>query len=217
MNVLVDGLTHDFAKEREKSCLPLYAVFQLVDDFQLTGLFDVILETMKQAPVFFQFYYEGFEDVASLILARVGMGHLEELKEVMKTDSFVSELYPLIFNAVVQMAVENPSCRQKVLAWASDVFKDIYKKYNVPPMLIMNGIKGVTKLLSEGTDEKVVPVENFKEMLEYILEGEKSGFNPFAAWEDFKGEDDFLKFDDFPLRRICQLPVNDGYMKRIKV
>lgn len=123
MNVLADGLTRDFENEQEISCLHLFVVFQLVDDFELTNLFDVILETMKQAPNFFQFYYSEFEDVATWILARVGVDHLEELKQLMFTDGFVLELYPIIFNAVVQMAIDNPFYRLQVLAWTADVLK----------------------------------------------------------------------------------------------
>jgi len=219
MHILADGLTRDFKSEQEKSDMPLFVAFQLVDDFKLTGLFDVILETMKQDVYFFDFYYGQFEDAATLILAHVGVGHMEELKEVMKTDGFVSELYPIVFNAVVQMAVENPFCRLQVLAWVSDVlkscieitipamamdwtvkslaqikavdllplFKDIYKEYNVPSVEIKNGIKGVTKLLSNGTDERIVDFLSFKELLEELVEGES---------HDFDIEDGFWDEDD---------------------
>lgn len=240
MNVLADGLTHDFDNEYEKSCLPLFVVFQLVDDFQLTGLFDVILETLKQNPNFFQFYYGGFEDVVTLMLARVGADHLDELKEMIKTDGFVSEVYPTIFNAVVQMAIENPFCRLPVLAWASDVLKscieitipsmamdwivkslaqikavdllplikEIYKKYKVPAVEIKNGIKGVTKLLTNGTDEQIVDFTSFKEMLERLQEGEDSNFESFdpfgdlGFWgdsddEDEWNDDDWVDEDDW--------------------
>lgn len=222
MNVLADGLTHDFENENEKSCLPLFVVFQLVDDFQLIGLFDVILETLKQAPNFFHFYYGSFEDVATLILARVGMDHLDELKEMIKTDGFVSEVYPTVFNAVVQMAIENPFCRLQVLAWTSDVLKsciettipsmamdwivkslaqikavdllplikEIYKEYKVPAVEIKNGIKGVTKLLSKGTDERIVDFLTFKEMLERLKEGEDCGFDLFGDHGYFDDEED---------------------------
>lgn len=229
MNVLADGLTHDFQNEKEKSGLPLFVVFQLVDDFQLTGLFDVILETLKQAPNFFQFYYGSFEDVATLILARVGTEHLDELKEIMKADVFVAEVYPIVFNAVVQMAVENPSCRLKVLTWVANVlksclettipimamdwmvkslaqikavellpmFKDIYKVCDVPPIEIKNGIKGVTKLLTKGTDEQIVDFTSFKEMMERLQEGEDSDFESFdpfgdlGIWGDSDDEDEW--------------------------
>lgn len=216
MNVLADGLTHDFQNEKEKSGLPLFVVFQLVDDFQLTGLFDVILETLKQAPNFFQFYYGSFEDVATLILARVGTEHLDELKEIMEADVFVAEVYPIVFNAVVQMALENPSCRLRVLTWVANVlksclettipvmamdwtvkslaqikavellpmFKDIYKVCDVPPIVIKNGIKGVTKLLTKGTDEQIVDFTSFKEMLERLQEGEDSDFESFDPFGD---------------------------------
>lgn len=216
MNILADGLIHDFQNEKEKSGLPLFVVFQLVDDFQLTGLFDVILETLKQAPNFFQFYYGSFEDVATLILARVGTEHIDELKEIMEADVFVAEVYPIVFNAVVQMAVENPSCRLKVLTWVANVlksclettipimamdwtvmslaqikavellpmFKDIYKVCDVPPIEIKNGIKGVTKLLTNGTDEQIVDFTSFKEMLERLLVGEDSNFESFDPFGD---------------------------------
>ena len=219
MNLLADGLTHDFDNEQVATCLPMIAAFMLTDDFKLTGLFDVILETMKQAPSFYQFYFGGFGDAATLILAHVGIDHLEELKTMMKTDGFVSEVYPVVFNAVIQMAVENPFCRLQVLAWASYVLKscidttipsmamdwivkslaqikavdllplikDIYKKYDVPPVEIKKGIKGVTKLLSEGTDERIVEFLDFKELMEELVEGEKQNF-------EFNGFDD--EFDD---------------------
>lgn len=224
MNILADGLIHDFQNEKEKSGLPLFVVFQLVDDFQLTGLFDVILETLKQAPNFFQFYYGSFEDVATLILARVGTEHLDELKEIMEADVFVAEVYPIVFNAVVQMAVENPSCRLKVLTWVANVlksclettipimamdwmvmslaqikavellpmFKDIYKVCDVPPIEIKNGIKGVTKLLTNGTDEQIVDFTSFKEMLERLQVGEDSNFESFDPFGDlgFGGNSD---------------------------
>lgn len=37
--------------------------------------------------------------------------------------AFLPEAYPIIFEAVVQMAVENPFCRLQVLGCAADVLK----------------------------------------------------------------------------------------------
>ena len=227
MNLLADGLTHDFDNELNATCLPMIAAFMLTDDFKLTGLFDVILETMKQAPSFYQFYFGGFGDAATLILAHVGVGHLEELKTMMKTDGFVSEVYPVVLNAVVQMAVENPFCRLQVLAWVSDVLKscidttvpsmamdwivkslaqikavdllplikEIYKKYNVPPVEIKGGIKAVTKLLSEGTDDRIVEFLDFKELMEVLMEGEADDFE-FNDDDEELGDELADEFDD---------------------
>lgn len=209
MFILADGLTHDFDEDVETSGLPIVAAFQLVDDFKLTGLFDVILEILKQNPSFYDFYFCGYEEVSTLILAHVGVGHLEELKEMMKTDGFAADSYPTVFNAVVQMAVENPSCRLQVLAWVTDVLKscvditipamamdwivkslaqikavellpmikNIYKEYRVPPVEIENGIKGVTKLLTKGTDERVIMFADFKEVLNDLVAGENDDFD----------------------------------------
>ena len=219
MFILADGLTHDFEEDVEISGLPIIAGFQLVDDFKLTGLFDVILETLKQNHNFYEFYYSGYEEVTTLILAHVGVGHLEELKEMMKTDGFMPEVYPTVFNAVVQMAVENPSCRLQILAWVTDVLKscidftmpamamdwivkslaqikaaellpmikNIYKEYRVPPVEIENGIKGVTKLLTKGTDERVIMFADFKEVLNELVAGENDDF-----------DEDWLDFDNWP-------------------
>lgn len=220
MFILADGLTHDFDEDVETSGLPIIAGFQLVDDFKLTGLFDVILETLKQNKSFYEFYYSGYEEVSTLILAHVGVGHLEELKEMMKTDGFMPEVYPTVFNAVVQMAVENPSCRLQVLTWVTDVLKscldftmpamamdwivkslaqikavellpiikNIYKDYRVPPVEIENGIKGVTKLLTEGTFERIIMFADFKEVLNEFAQGEANDFNDelfgFDNWSD---------------------------------
>lgn len=220
MFILADGLTHDFDEDVETSGLPIIAGFQLVDDFKLTGLFDVILETLKQNKSFYEFYYSGYEEVSTLILAHVGAEHLEELKELMKTDGFMPEVYPTVFNAVVQMAVENPSCRLQVLTWVTDVLKscidftmpamamdwivkslaqikavellpmikNIYKDYRVPPVEIENGIKGVTKLLTEGTFERIIMFADFKEVLNEFAEGEANDFNDdlfgFDNWSD---------------------------------
>ena len=219
MFILADGLTRDFEEDMEISGLPIIAVFQLVDDFKLTGLFDVILETLKQNQSFYEFYYSGYEEATTLILAHVGVGHLEELKEMMKTDGFMPEVYPTVFNAVVQMAVENPSCRLQVLTWVTDVLKscldftmpamamdwivkslaqieaaellpmikNIYKKYSVPPVEIENGFKGITKLLTEGTDERVIMFTDFTEILNEFAEGEANDF-----------DEDWLDFDNWP-------------------
>lgn len=220
MFILADGLTHDFDEDVETSGLPIIAGFQLVDDFKLTGLFDVILETLKQNKSFYEFYYSGYEEVSTLILAHVGVEHLEELKELMKTDGFMPEVYPTVFKAVVQMAVENPSCRLQVLTWVTDVLKscidftmpamamdwivkslaqikavellpmikNIYKDYRVPPVEIENGIKGVTKLLTEGTFERIIMFADFKEVLNEFAEGEANDFNDdlfgFDNWSD---------------------------------
>lgn len=143
-------------------------------------------------------------------------------QHILINDGFVSEVYPTIFNAVVQMAIENPFCRLQVLAWASDVLKsciettipsmamdwivkslaqikavdllplikEIYKKYKVPAVEIKNGIKGVTKLLSKGTDERIVDFLTFKEMLERLQEGEDSAFDPFGDFGYFDEDED---------------------------
>ena len=220
MFILADGLTHDFEEDVETSGLPIVAAFQLVDDFKLTGLFDVILETLKQNQNFYEFYYSGYEEVTTLILAHVGVGHLEELKEMMNTDGFMPEVYPTVFNAVVQMAVENPSCRLQVLTWVTDVLKscidftmpamamdwivkslaqikavellpmikNIYKNYRVPPVEIEDGIKGVTKLLTKGTTDRIIMFAEFKEVLNEFAEGEANDFNDdlfgFDNWSD---------------------------------
>lgn len=63
------------------------------------------------------------------------------------------------------------------------MFKDIYKVCDVPPIEIKNGIKGVTKLLTKGTDEKIVDFTSFKEMLECLQEGEDSDFESFDHLE----------------------------------
>ncbi len=225
MFILADGLTHDFEEDVETSGLPIVAAFQLVDDFKLTDLFDVILETLKQNPSFYDFYFCGYEEVSTLILAHVGVGHLEELKEMMKTDGFAYDSYPTVFNAVVQMAVENPSCRLQVLTWVADVLKscidftmpamamdwivkslaqikaaellpmikNIYKEYRVPPVEIENGIKGVTKLLTKGTDERVIMFADFKEVLNELVAGENDDFD-----DDLFGFDNWSDDEDWP-------------------
>ena len=229
MFILADGLTHDFDEDVETSGLPIIAGFQLVDDFKLTGLFDVILETLKQNQSFYEFYYSGYEEVTTLILAHVGVGHLEELKEMMNTDGFMPEVYPTVFNAVVQMAVENPSCRLQVLTWVTDVLKscidftmpamamdwivkslaqikavellpmikNIYKNYRVPPVEIEDGIKGVTKLLTKGTTDRIIMFAEFKEVLNEFAEGEANDFNDdlfgFDNWSD---DGDWLDDDE---------------------
>ena len=225
MFILADGLTHNFDEDVETSGLPIVAAFQLVDDFKLTDLFDVILETLKQNPSFYDFYFCGYEEVSTLILAHVGVGHLEELKEMMKTDGFAYDSYPTVFNAVVQMAVENPSCRLQVLTWVADVLKscidftmpamamdwivkslaqikaaellplikNIYKEYRVPPVEIENGIKGVTKLLTKGTDERVIMFADFKEVLNELVAGENDDFD-----DDLFGFDNWSDDEDWP-------------------
>lgn len=241
MFILADGLTRDFEKDMEISGLPIIAVFQLVDDFKLTGLFDVILETLKQNQSFYEFYYNGYEEATTLILAHVGVGHLEELKEMMKTDGFMPEVYPTVFNAVVQMAVENPSCRLQVLEWVTDVLKscidftipamamdwivkslaqieaaellpmikNIYKKYSVPPVEIENGFKGITKLLTKGTDERVIMFTDFTEILNEFAGGEANDFNDdlfgFDNWSDDEEEDDDERDADALFYKECGL------------
>lgn len=222
MCILADGLTHSFAQEANATALPMIAGFQLVDDFKLTGLLDVILELLKQNMDFYEFYFGAFEEALTLILAHVGVGHLEELKEMMKTEGFLPEAYPIIFKAVVQMAVEDPFCRLQVLAWAADVLKscvevtfpamamdwlvealaeikavdllplvkDIYKKFDIQPMIIKGGIKEITKLLSKGTDQRIVGFADCKEFLNLLLEGEACNFEVDDDWFNDDDEDD---------------------------
>ena len=216
MHILADGLTRCFAQEANATALPMIAGFQLVDDFKLTGLLDIILELLKQNMDFYGFYFGAFEEAITLILAHVGVGHLEELKEMMKTEGFLPEAYPIIFKAVVQMAVEDPFCRLQVLGWAADVLKscvevtfpamamdwlvealavikavdllplvkDIYKKFDIQPMIIKGGIKEITKLLSKGTDVQIVGFADFKQLLNLLLEGEACNFDVGDDWFD---------------------------------
>lgn len=216
MHILADGLTRCFAQEANATALPMIAGFQLVDDFKLTGLLDIILELLKQNMDFYEFYFGAFEEAITLILAHVGVGHLEELKEMMKTEGFLPEAYPIIFKAVVQMAVEDPFCRLQVLGWAADVLKscvevtfpamamdwlvealavikavdllplvkDIYKKFDIQPMIIKGGIKEITKLLSKGTDVQIVGFADFKQLLNLLLEGEACNFDMGDDWFD---------------------------------
>lgn len=213
MCILADGRKGIFGRGEDASSLPLFAAFRLVDDFHLIGLFDVIQETLRQNPNFLDFYFCGFEDVATLILARVGAGHLEEMKEMMNIDEFSPEIYLIIFNAAILMAVENPTCRLQVLAWVSDVLKScvevtiptiamdfcvkslaqikavellpliktIYKEYQVPSVEINSGIKGVTQLLTQGTDERIVEFDDFKEFFDELLAGEDNDFDYYGG------------------------------------
>ncbi len=232
MQILADGQSRNFEEEMDTTDLPLLVIFQLVDDFQLKGLFDVVLETLKQNPSFYNFYYGGFQDAATLMLAHVGKEHLVELKEMMNTDGYVTDVYPIILDAVVQMAVEDPFFRLPVLAWVSDVLKscidktippmsmdwvvkslaqikavdllplikDIYKKYNVPVVDIKGGIKGVTKLLTKGTDEPSVDFTDFKELLSIMASGEDDDFeldDEDEEWMDYLLDDDDEEEDDY--------------------
>ena len=231
MHILADGLTRCFAQEANATALPMIAGFQLVDDFKLTGLLDIILELLKQNMDFYEFYFGAFEETIILILAHVGVEHLDELKKTMKTEGFLPAAYPLIFKAVIQMAVENPFCRLQVLVWAADVLKscvdvtisvmdmdwlvealaeikavdllplvkDIYKKFDVPPMLIKGGNKEITKLLSKGTDERIVGFADCKEFLNLLLEGEACNFDvDDDDWfvDDEEDDDDWFVDDD---------------------
>ena len=228
MHILADGLTRSFAQEENATSLPMVAGFQLVDDFKLTGLFDIILELLKQNMDFYEFYFGTFEDTITLILAHVGVGHLDELKETIKTEGFLPEAYPIIFKAVVQMAVEDPFCRLQVLGWAADVLKscvevtfpamamdwlvealaeikavdllplvkDIYKKFDIQPMIIKGGIKEITKLLSKGTDQRIVGFADCKEFLNLLLEGEACNFEVDDDWFNDEDDDNWCIDDD---------------------
>ena len=228
MHILAGGLTHCFAQEANATALPMIAGFQPVDDFKLTGLLDVILELLKQNMDFYEFYFGAFEEAITLILAHVGVGHLEELKEMMKTEGFLPEAYPIIFKAVVQMAVEDPFCRLQVLGWAADVLKscvevtfpamamdwlvealaeikavdllplvkDIYKKFDIQPMIIKGGIKEITKLLSKGTDQRIVGFADCKEFLNLLLEGEACNFEVDDDWFNDEDDDNWCIDDD---------------------
>ena len=65
------------------------------------------------------------------------------------------------------------------------MIKNIYKEYRVPPVEIENGIKGVTKLLTKGTDERVIMFADFKEVLNDLVAGEN---------DDFDDDDDLFGF-----------------------
>ena len=54
-------------------------------------------------------------------------------------------------------------------------------------MEIENGFKGITKLLTEGTDERVVMFTDFTEILNEFAEGEANDF-----------DEDWLDFDNWP-------------------
>lgn len=63
--------------------------------------------------------------------------------------AFLPEAYPIIFKAVVQMAVENPFCRLQVLGWAADVLKSCVE-VTIPAMAmnITSEDETLLKLLS---------------------------------------------------------------------
>lgn len=211
-HILADGLSRDFEQEMDTSSMPMLAIFQLVDDFLLMELFDVILETLKQNPAFFDFYYSGFEDTATLMLAHVGKDHLEELKEVMKTDGFVTEVYPTILNAVIQMAVEDPFFRLPVLAWVSDILKSCIDK-TIPSMAMDWVVKSLAQikaaellpLIKEIYKKYKVPAVEINGGIKGVTKLLTKGINePVVDFVDFKsllsklaeGEDDDLEFDD---------------------
>ena len=57
------------------------------------------------------------------------------------------------------------------------IIKTIYKEYQVPPVEIKNRIKGVTKLLTKGTDERIVEIADFEELFDEMLVGENNDFD----------------------------------------
>ena len=60
-------------------------------------------------------------------------------------------------------------------------------------MEIENGIKGVTKLLTKGTDERVIMFADFKEVLNELVAGENDNFD-----DDLFGFDNWSDDEDWP-------------------
>ena len=127
-NSLADGLTRNFSKETDFTCLPLLAVMQLVIDFNLTSLRNDVLETVKQDAFFFEFHFSGFEDVIVYTIAKLFKDDLDSLKTIMTTPGFLYDTYVNIIHGVVQMAVDYPKMRLQVILWLGDTITKCYGK-----------------------------------------------------------------------------------------
>lgn len=207
MHILAAGLTRDFVKENVKTSMPLLGIFQLIDDFELTGLFDIILETLKQGTDFFGFYYLQFEDAATLILAHVGKEHLAELKEAIKTEGYLCAVYPIIFNAVVQMAVENPYCRLQVLAWVADVLNTCIDR-TIPTLYMDTFVKSLAQI--KAADLLPLIKNIYKEYRVPAMEI-KSGIRGVSTLLSKGTKDRIVEFTDFKalLNEIAENEEND--------
>lgn len=127
-NTLAYGLTHKLTEETDKSCLPLFAAMQLVIDFNLTSLRNDVLETVKQDAHFYEFYFSAFDDVIAYTIAKLFKDDLDTLKTMMATPGFIYSVYISIVNSVVQMAIDHPEMRLKVILWLGDTIKECYGK-----------------------------------------------------------------------------------------
>ncbi len=127
-NLLAYGLTHKLSEETSKSCLPLFAAMQLVIDFNLTSLRNDVLETVKQDAHFYEFYFSAFDDVIAYTIAKLFKDDLDSLKTMMATPGFIYSAYISIVNSVVQMAIDHPEMRLKVILWLGDNIKGCYGK-----------------------------------------------------------------------------------------
>lgn len=180
----------------DKDCqLPLWSAFALIETFDMSSLWDVVIEVVvKQNYAFFKQYFDAFEPDAEYIMAKVCQEHLDELESLMHTDGFLPCAYSIIVNSVILMSGIDRVNRLKYIGWLCRVvpecieqtFHAEYVDKMLYPMAETNATEllPMLKKLYKDYDIPPITVANYKEAEKLILCGDDEKYIDYANLEE---------------------------------
>lgn len=133
-------------KDKELKCnLSLFCILQIMIALEVKDVTETIIELLRQDAYFFEYFFGAFESDMSLAICKLCADDTDRLEEYMYESGRIPMTKCVVADAVVQMALDNPMIRLKVIAWFARVFAR-YCDITVYPTNIDHIVWSVTQL-----------------------------------------------------------------------
>lgn len=110
-------------KDKELKCnLTLFCILQIMIALNVKDVAEVIIELLRQDSYFFEYFFGAFESDLSLAICQLCADDTDRLEEYMYETGRIPMTKCVVADAVVQMALNNPMIRLKVISWFARVF-----------------------------------------------------------------------------------------------
>lgn len=107
--------------------IPLIPAFHVMAKYQLTGLLDAVLETLKQnSELSRKIYLSGGEFVGTAIIYELGKNQMEKISEFLRTQGLIPMVKPIAFDALVYVYFLEPKLRLSALHHITSYLQQCY-------------------------------------------------------------------------------------------
>lgn len=208
-----------------KGYLSLLCILQIMIALEVKDVAKTIIELLRQDAYFFEYFFEAFESDMSLAICKLCADDTDKLEEYMYESGRIPMTKCVVADAVVQMALDNPMIRLKVVAWFARVFTR-YCEIAVYPTNIDHIVWSVTQLnapelnpvielLYKLKDVPFIKITSKKELRKLLDKGNPERAIEFNSLPELFDElskqtesDDDTSFED-EVRNIFAYPPTD--------